>query len=67
MKAAEVHELTDQELEKKLEDSRRELLNLRIQAANGTLENPARIDVVRKDIARLLTVSKERQLKETAK
>ncbi len=67
MKAAEIKELTPEELDRQLEDSRRELLNLRIQSANGTLENPARINLVRKDIARMLTELQSRaKAKETA-
>ncbi len=66
MKAKEIRELTDQEMEKQLEDSRRELLNLRIQQANGSIENPARLPQVRKDIARILTETRMRKIKETA-
>jgi large subunit ribosomal protein L29 len=66
MKAKEIRELTDQELDKQLEDSRRELLNLRIQQANGSIENPARLPQVRKDIARILTETRMRKIKETA-
>ncbi len=66
MKAAEIRELTAQELEKQLDDSRRELLNLRIQAKTGQLENTARFPQLRRDIARLLTENRLRQLKETA-
>ena len=66
MKAAEVHELTADELERQLEESKRELLNLRIQAANGTLENPARIQLVRRDVARMKTETQMRKLKESA-
>ena len=67
MKAAEVQELTSEELERQLEESKRELLNLRIQAANGTLENPARIQLVRRDVARMKTETRMRTLKESAK
>ncbi len=66
MKAKEIRELTPSELQKQLDDSRRELLNLRIQTSNGQLENTARIPQVRKDIARLLGETKGRQLKEVA-
>ena len=55
MKAAEIRELTDDELNKQLVDSRRELLNLRIQAKTGQLESGSRIRHVRHDIARILT------------
>lgn len=60
MKAKEVHELTPLELSKHLHDARRELLNLRIQAKSGQLENTARLRVLRHDIARLLTESSQR-------
>jgi large subunit ribosomal protein L29 len=55
MKAAEIREYTQDELMRALEDSRRELFNLRMQAQTGQLENTARIRLVRRDIARLLT------------
>lgn len=67
MKAAEVRELTSDELERQLEESKRELLNLKIQAANGTLENPARIQRVRRAVARMNTETRMRQIKESAK
>ena len=66
MKAKEIRELTDQELDKQLEDSRRELLNLRIQQANGSIENPARLPQIRRDIARILTETRMRKIKEPA-
>ena len=66
MKYTEVKELTDQELVKQLQDSRQELLNLRIQQANGSIENPARVKQVRRDIARMLTETTARKSKETA-
>ena len=66
MKYTEVKELTDQELVKQLQDSRQELLNLRIQQANGSIENPARVKAVRRDIARIMTETTARQSKETA-
>lgn len=55
-----VRELTDPELNKQLDDSRRELLNLKIQARIGQLQNTAMIPAVRRTIARLLTVQRER-------
>ncbi len=64
MKPKEIRELTPDELQKQLDESRSELLNLRIQASSGQLENNARISLVRKDIARLLTEVRARQLKE---
>jgi large subunit ribosomal protein L29 len=55
MKASDIRELTPLELNKQLNDSRRELLNCRIQQKTGQLENTARIRQVRREIARLLT------------
>jgi large subunit ribosomal protein L29 len=53
-------ELTDDELEKKLGETRRELFNLRFQAATGALENTARLAGTRREIARILTIRNER-------
>ena len=60
MKASEVRELTDDELERKLDESRQELFNLRFQHATGALESPAALTRVKRDIARLLTLAHER-------
>lgn len=60
MKNAEIRELTADELARQLDTSRRELLNLRIRARVGTLENSAEIRRVRREIARLLTVENQR-------
>jgi large subunit ribosomal protein L29 len=67
MKIQDIRELTEKELVKQLDDSRREFLNLRIQAKTGQLENTARLSVVRKDIARMLTEEKLRKSKEVDK
>jgi len=56
--------LTGDELGARLGDSRRELFNLRFQLATGQLDNPARIGQVRRDVARLLTVLREREILE---
>lgn len=55
MKAAEIRELTAEELALRAEGCRRETLNLRLQAQTGQLENTARIRDVRRDLARLET------------
>ena len=60
MKASEIHDLTDDELEQKLEEGRRELFNLRFQHATGALENIARLSLVKKQIARVLTLQLQR-------
>ena len=62
MKANEIRELTDNELIEKLKDLKSELFNLRFQHAINQLENPMRLQVVKKDIARLKTVQKQREL-----
>jgi large subunit ribosomal protein L29 len=60
MKAPEVHQLDDGELERFVVDARKELLNLRFQNATGQLENSSRIKEAKKDLARGLTVARER-------
>ena len=64
MKAAEMRDLTPAELNSKLQDLKEELFNLRFQNAINQLDNPIRIQVVRKDIARIKTVLRELELKE---
>jgi len=54
-------ELADHELEQKLMQSREELFNLRFQHATGQLDNTARLNQVRRDIARILTVQSARK------
>ena len=53
-------ELTNDELEHRLADTRQELFNLRFQAATGALENTTRLKLVKREIARLLTVTHDR-------
>ena len=60
MKASEAHNLKDAELLERIRQTREEQFNLRLQHATGELENTARITAVRRDVARLLTVAKER-------
>ena len=55
MKATEIRNLTDDELVKQAKDSKDELLKLRIQGKTGQLENSARINTLKKDIARIKT------------
>ncbi|WDV45416.1 50S ribosomal protein L29 [Clostridiaceae bacterium M8S5] len=62
MRASELREMTTQELDLKLNEFKTELFNLRFQLATGQLDNPMRIKAVRKDIARLKTVVREREL-----
>ncbi|MEE9524316.1 MAG: 50S ribosomal protein L29 [Thermodesulfovibrionales bacterium] len=56
MRASELRDLTIDELRHKEGDFRKELFNLRFQSATGEIQNPKRINAVRKDIARILTV-----------
>ena len=60
MKASEVHNLKDDELLERIRQTREEQFALRLQHATGELENTSRITDVRRDVARLLTVAKER-------
>ena len=63
MKAAELKDLSTAELEQKLADLKAELFNLRFQHAINQLDNPLRLNVVRKDIARVKTIIREKELK----
>jgi large subunit ribosomal protein L29 len=58
----ELRNLTDEELVDKLRESKEELFNLRFQAATGQLESHGRLRAVRKDIARIYTIMREREL-----
>jgi large subunit ribosomal protein L29 len=62
MKVNEIRQMTDQELNRELLDLKNELFNLRFQLATGQLDNPMRIKTVRKDIARVKTIIREREL-----
>lgn len=62
MKYKDIQELTDEELAKKVEEGRAELFNLRFQMATSQLGNTARVKNVKKDIARLLTEQRARQI-----
>ena len=62
MKYSEIRELTDEELTKKLEDGRAELFNLRFQMATSQLDNTARVTAVKRDIARIQTEIRARQI-----
>lgn len=62
MKAKDIRKLSVNELEAKLGELKEELFNLRFQLATGQLDNPMRISVVRKDIARVKTIMREREL-----
>ncbi|MBE5764612.1 MAG: 50S ribosomal protein L29 [Clostridiales bacterium] len=63
MKAKEIHNMTNDELATKLAGLKEELFNLRFRHATGQLENPNVLKTVKKDIARVKTVIRERELK----
>jgi large subunit ribosomal protein L29 len=60
----ELRELPDNELLQRLESSKEELFNLRFQLATGQLDNPSRIKIVRHEVARILTLLRQRQSEE---
>ena len=66
MKTKELHELTVEELNSKLKELSEELFNLRFRHAIGQLDNPASIKTCKKDIARVKTVLRERELAKKA-
>ena len=63
MKATELREMTDVELNKQLKDLKAELFNLRFQHTIHQLDNPIRIEAVKEDIARVMTVLAEKNAK----
>ena len=62
MKIQDIRDLSTQELEDKVKDLKEELFNLRFQNATNQLENPMRIVSVKKDIARVKTIIREKEL-----
>jgi large subunit ribosomal protein L29 len=60
LRARNLRELSDDELQRKLAETRQELFNLRFQSATGALENSARVRLAKREIARILTVRNER-------
>ncbi|HDZ5700176.1 TPA: 50S ribosomal protein L29 [Staphylococcus aureus] len=65
MKAKEIRDLTTSEIEEQIKSSKEELFNLRFQLATGQLEETARIRTVRKTIARLKTIAREREIEQS--
>jgi large subunit ribosomal protein L29 len=65
MKASKIREMSTEELESKLKDLKAELFNLRFQLTINQLNNPMRITAVKKDIARIKTVMRENELKDS--
>ena len=64
MNNQEIRDLTNEEIVKKIEEYKEELFNLRFSQATGSLEKPSRIRELRKLVARMKTVLRERELKE---
>jgi len=62
MKSEELRELSDYELKEKLSEAKTELFNLRFQSATGQLHNPLTLKYTRRDIARIQTIIREREL-----
>jgi len=60
--ASELRELADDELKQQLEEHKEELFNLRFQIVTGQLDDPRRIKAVKREIARILTVQREREI-----
>lgn len=66
MKANEIRKMTSSDLEKELVELKSELFKLRFQLATNGLDNPMKIKNTKKDIARIKTILKERELQESA-
>ena len=64
MKANEIREMTSAELESKLTELKKDLFTLRMQHATNHLDNPTKISAVRRDIARVKTVIRQKQLEQ---
>ena len=64
MKIADIRKLTTKDLNKKFEENKKELFNLKFAASTGTLEKPHRIKELRHDVAKIKTVLRERELSE---
>ncbi len=62
MKSADIRNLSDVELGRKLDESHQEMFNLRFQYATGQLKNTSRLNEVRREIAQLRTIMREREL-----
>jgi len=61
MTAVEIRKLTDEEIQEKIKSLKCELLDMRMQNARGALEKPAKMNALKKDIARMMTILKERE------
>ena len=65
MKMADIRKLTTKELNKKLEENKKELFNLKFSLSTGNLEKPHRIKELRHEVAKIKTVLRERELNES--
>jgi large subunit ribosomal protein L29 len=61
MRPRQLRDLSDDELQNRLAETRQELFNLRFQSATGALENSARLRLAKREIARILTIKNERE------
>lgn len=61
-KARDIRDLTDSQIQEEIDKAKQEMFNLRFQSNTGQLENPQRIKLVQRDIARYKTILRERQL-----
>jgi large subunit ribosomal protein L29 len=61
LKAQQLRDMTDEELDRRMAETRQELFQLRFQTATGALENSARLRLAKREIARILTVKNERE------
>ena len=66
-KASELRDMSTDELETRLADTREELFNLRFQNATGQLDNYRRLGILRRDVARITTILRERELEISAR
>ena len=64
MTSQEIRKLTTEEILSKIQECKEELFNLRMQQATGSLEKPSRINELRKQVARMKTIIRERELSE---
>ena len=61
MKASQIRELTDEELQQKYDETTQELFNLRMQKSTGQIENPSRLRLLRRELARVRTIMNEKE------
>ncbi len=62
MKSSDIRQMTNEELTVKLAEVKQELLNLRFAHATGSLKNPKQITMLKKDVAKIMTILKQREL-----